>query len=74
MYLPIGEKSWNLRDHEKMMLIPVLFALHLAIALVVQAVLAFIVLQVKKRLHGPWKTESSHLLESDDENSMLSSP
>ena len=58
------------------MLIPILFTFHLAIVLVVQAILALIILQVKKIQHGfqPLKTEGTTLLESDDEDAKVESP
>ena len=71
MYLPSGERGWKLDDHKKMMLITILFTSHLAIALVIQAAVALVILQVKKRQFGfqPLKTE-----ESDDEDGNVGSP
>ena len=58
-------------DHKKMMLITILFTAHLAIALVIQAAVALVILQVKKRQFGfqPLKTE-----EFDDEDGNVCSP
>ena len=71
MYLPSGERGWKLDDHKKMMLITILFTAHLAIALVIQAAVALVILQVKKRQFGfqPLKTE-----ESDDGDENVGSP
>ena len=71
MYLPSGERGWKLDDHKKMMLITILFTAHLAIALVIQAAVALVILQIKKRQFGfqPLKTE-----ESDDEDGNVVSP
>ena len=71
MYLPSGERAWKLDDHKKTMFITILFTAHLAIALVIQAAVALVILQVKKRQFGfqPLKTE-----ESDDEDGNVVSP
>lgn len=59
LYPPSGIKTWTVEDHSEMMLISVIFTLHLAAAISVQAIIALVIYQKLKRKGGfqPLKAE-----------------